>query len=56
MSIVIWEFAENVAFGLISLPKTKSLVGGVRLAIMKGKKNLWFLDSSNIHTRKKKLS
>ena len=56
VSIAIWVCAGNVAFGLISLPKTKSLVGGVKLAIMKGKtqKNLWFLDSSNIHTRKKK--
>ena len=55
VSIVIWVYAENVAFGLISLPKTKSPVGGVKLAIMKGKtqKNLWFLDSSNIHIRKK---
>ena len=53
VSIVIWVYAENVAFGLISLPKTKSLVGGVKLAIMKGKtKNLWFFDSFNIHTRK----
>ena len=37
VSIVIWVYAENVAFGLISLPKTKSPVGGVKLAIMKGK-------------------
>ena len=38
VSIAIWVCAGNVAFGLISLPKTKSPVGGVKLAIMKGKK------------------